>query len=60
MLTEHGGYDELLRLRFDMDISPILALAIILDFQCDFFKPILNQISKHLKMSNLFENKMET
>lgn len=42
METEYGGYHKLQGLRFDMDISLILALAIIQNIQCDFFKLFLN------------------
>lgn len=54
METEQGVYYELLRLRFKIEISSILALAIIQNFQCNFFKPFLNQISKNYKNINCF------
>ena len=48
MEMERGGYHALLRLRFEVDASPILALAIVQNCQCGFFKPFLYQIPKHL------------
>lgn len=61
METEQGGYRELLRLRFEMDISPILAFTINKNYQCGFFKTFVNQISKTPKnIKKTFANKMET
>jgi hypothetical protein len=54
MEMERGGYHELLRLRFEMDILPILALVIIQICQHGFVKPFPNQIPKHLMLIKHF------
>lgn len=60
MKKEHDEYHELQRQGFKMNISLIQALAIIQNFQCDFFKHFLNQNLKTYKnIKTLFANKME-
>lgn len=59
METKQRGYHELLRLRFEMNISLILAFAIIQTINVVSLTLFSIKSSEHLKISNFCENKME-